>query len=291
MLFGVAVPTLPHGRRAIAHGVEPGRIVLLQENLVSEVGATEAGEHGQQQRRADEAGRQTTSPDLDQIDEMREGFRSELRRQQIEGQSQQISRLAMADHASVRRDIGIAKSFDDPPVELAEFQRITLLSEHPGDLRHEVRGVREVSRPDQIARHGRVLRGHRVDGQPVAVGRARTDQVLGSALLISDPALHRVVVLRQDFLVAVVSVNFPRTDHTGIGPCRITELMRAVFSENIGRHVRIRTVGPLAIAQVLCPLAEKVPHIIVEGRGADKHLRVAGPTETLVALRTIGRDI
>ena len=80
VLFGVAVPTLPHGRRAVAHGVEPGRIVLLQENLVGQIGAAEASKHGQQQGCADEAGRQMTIARFDQIDEMREGFRSELGR-------------------------------------------------------------------------------------------------------------------------------------------------------------------------------------------------------------------
>ena len=197
----------------------------------------------------------------------------------------------MADHTPVGCDISVAECLHDLRVQLAEFSGVDLLSEHPGDLGHEVRGMREVSRPDPVARHGRVLRGHRVDGQPVAVGRARTDQVLGSALLIADPALHRVVVLRQDFLVAVVPVNLPRTDHTGIGPCRIAELMRAVFAENIGRHVRIRAVGTLAVAQVLQPFAEEIPDIVVKSRGADEDLRVAGPTETLVALRTIGGDV
>ena len=47
MFFGVAVPPLPHSRRAVAHGVEPGRIVFLQQDLVSQIGAAESGEHGQ----------------------------------------------------------------------------------------------------------------------------------------------------------------------------------------------------------------------------------------------------
>ena len=109
--------------------------------------------------------------------------------------------------------------------------------------------------------------------------------------MVFDPALHRVVVLRKDLLVAVVPVDFPRTDHPGIGPSRVAELLRAVFAEHIGRDVGIRAVRPLAVTQVLQPLAEKFAHVVVERRRSNEDLRVAGPAETFIALRAVGRDI
>ena len=46
VLFGVAVPTLPHGGRAVFHGVEPRGIILLKKKAVGEIGPTKAGKDG-----------------------------------------------------------------------------------------------------------------------------------------------------------------------------------------------------------------------------------------------------
>ncbi len=176
-------------------------------------------------------------------------------------------------------------------MQFAEFARVVFFPENTGNLRHEPGGVREVGRANQVARHRRVLCSHRVDGQPIAVGCARANQILRCSLLVFDPALHRIVVLREDLLVAVVPVDFPRTNHPGIGPRRVAELLRAVFSQHVGSDVGIRAVRPLAVAQVLQPFAEKFAHVVVERRRSNEDLRVAGPAETFVALRAVGRDI
>ena len=44
VLFGVAVPTLPHRGRAIFDRVEPRWVILLKKKTVGEVGPTKAGQ-------------------------------------------------------------------------------------------------------------------------------------------------------------------------------------------------------------------------------------------------------
>ena len=56
VLFGVAVPTLPHRGRAVFHGVEPGRIVLLKEKTVGEIGPAKAGQDRAEQGSSEKAG-------------------------------------------------------------------------------------------------------------------------------------------------------------------------------------------------------------------------------------------
>ena len=56
VLFGVAVPTLPHGGRAVFHGVEPRRIVLLEKKTVGEIGPTKACKDGAEQRSTQKTG-------------------------------------------------------------------------------------------------------------------------------------------------------------------------------------------------------------------------------------------
>ena len=56
VLLGVAVPTLPHGGGAVFHGVEPGRIVLLKEKTVGEIGPAKAGQDRAEQGSSEKAG-------------------------------------------------------------------------------------------------------------------------------------------------------------------------------------------------------------------------------------------
>ena len=44
VLFGVAVPTLPHSSRAVFHSVEPRGIILLEKKAVGEVSPSKAGQ-------------------------------------------------------------------------------------------------------------------------------------------------------------------------------------------------------------------------------------------------------
>ena len=56
VLFGVAVPTLPHGGRAVFHGVEPGWVVLLEKKAVREIGPTKAGQDRTEEGSSQKAG-------------------------------------------------------------------------------------------------------------------------------------------------------------------------------------------------------------------------------------------
>ena len=56
VLFGVAVPTLPHRGRAIFDRVEPRWVILLKKKTVGEVGPTKAGQDRAEQGSSEKAG-------------------------------------------------------------------------------------------------------------------------------------------------------------------------------------------------------------------------------------------
>jgi hypothetical protein len=63
------------------------------------------------------------------------------------------------------------------------------------------------------------------------------------------------------------------------------------LAEDVGNHEGHAAVRELIGGHILQPLGKEGGDVHVERRCSGKRLRVARPSEPLVALRTIGRDV
>ena len=74
-------------------------------------------------------------------------------------------------------------------------------------------------------------------------------------------------------------------------PMKIDLAAKRASCQNIRNHERHGTVGGLVSSHVFEPFGEKTIDISIESRRPREHFSVARPTQSLVALRTIGRHI
>ena len=94
-------------------------------------------------------------------------------------------------------------------------------------------------------------------------------------------------MVAQDFEIAVVAVDGPRTDEHGVRPCRaaVARETEGFWERNKARNGAVLRLG---VPHVHEPFAKESIYIHVKGSGADKRLGVPGPTEALVALGAVG---
>ena len=153
----------------------------------------------------------------------------------------------------------------------------------------EVRGRNEIL----VGRRARVVRTSRLEGKPVAEVEPLLPEKTVARLraLVLDPRAHTCVLTHEDTRVAVRLEDGPRNDNRHVGPTRARRHASARSPENIGNHPGNRAIRLLVRSDVGQPLREESGDVRVERRGGREHLRVAGPAESLVALRTVGGDI
>src|SRR6202021_3389723 len=153
----------------------------------------------------------------------------------------------------------------------------------------------EIGRRDQILRlRSEVVASSATEEiQPISeMSVAIPDLVrTGARLLVFHPAAHAEVLIFENPFLALAQINLPRNDGGGIAPsCRAVD--RAI---TVAQHIRHNEWNTSAVeligGEILEPLAEKSVDVHVEwGRGRE-HLRISGPPQPLIALRTIGRDV
>ena len=137
-----------------------------------------------------------------------------------------------------------------------------------------------------------VFRSVGTDGQPVAViaatqfftrcGYVPPDQVNAVATAPFDPTHHGRVMLGEQAGIAVNLIDSPRANHPGIAPGR-----GAGPGPDARTDVRECSVSHLCIIHIDEPLGEECGHVGIVGGGADKHLGIAHPAESLITLRAV----
>ena len=103
------------------------------------------------------------------------------------------------------------------------------------------------------------------------------------------PCAHARELPLEHGQVPVRLVDRPRHDRGRVGPARPSEAQLA-GEHHVGhdrRHAEVRVLVELEVAQPARPERGRVEQ---RAAGRRERLRVAGPAESLVALRTVGRD-
>src|ERR1041385_8815244 len=88
--------------------------------------------------------------------------------------------------------------------------------------------------------------------------------------------------------VAIRFINSPRADNAGVAPGRAEV---PTMLERVRRIARERAAGSLRLHQFAKPFRIKGGHVRIVSGGAHINLRITRPSEALVALRTIRRQI
>ena len=129
--------------------------------------------------------------------------------------------------------------------------------------------------------------------EPVTVMASVVPQptsVLALAHHIVHPAFHAVVLLFQNMDTAECHVVVPRNNGGCIRPtgssCAVITI--PIDVRNDSGH---SSVGALVHFQVGQPFIKEVVHLTQEGSGTEEHLGISRPSQSLIALRTIGRHI
>ena len=93
----------------------------------------------------------------------------------------------------------------------------------------------------------------------------------------------------QQTCITIAQVDCPGTDNTRVCPCWSAVGQSADARQR--RNWRVCAFGALCILQVADPFGKERRNVRVEGSRADEYLRIARPSQTLIALRAIGWDI
>ena len=243
-------------------------------------------------------------------------------RQQVESEREQIRRLGFI----VDRAVLVDEFFDERFFHLVREPRVLfgviVFAERFGDFGEQLSAARKIGGRDEILSCVPAERMFRFalggfSGRPEDFGGLRVGRLfyfarlpVGIELVLRQPVpesprpanavfravfeifhelLHRRIIFFENVFVAVLQVDFPRADDCRRPP---RGAAGSVFAENVRRHVRngalFGACRDLRVAQVARPLREEGTHAHVERRGRDEYLRVARPTEALVALRAVG---
>ena len=306
-----AVPVLPHRRCAVGDRIEPRGVLLLEQKRVRDVGVAVLGKHVQNIGRADEARRHAVAVFLYELDQLGGECGTLLLLAEVKVQNEHDAGLrdTLADDVhggllAARQDLGQRKLFLRHPVfhevcaECGAHLRVKLavsgnvLTEDLARLYDETRRICEERTRDEVVR-GRTDVGvaARVHRKPVTVVHTAEPEVFLGArgTEVIDPRLHHREVLAEQRLVAVRKIDLPRRDAGNVAPGRgNTGGLMLCLRDNAADS----TVFVLLLDRnVTEPLTEEVFHVEVDRGGTAEDLRVARPAETLVSLRTVGRDV
>ena len=204
-----AVPPLPDGGRALGHGVKPGRESLLQQERVGHVEMPGRGQDMRHIRRPDEAGREMIALGLDVIGEQLDDGGPAVLRQKAELKRQHVTGLRLADEKIVPGQEAAAERLLDFLGEGGVIVHVVGPLQRVGDPAHELHGIVEKRRADQILRRDAIGLPAAIEREPVAkaapelaVGMA-TDEIDRAFFEVADELLCRIIVLLEDTLVSV----------------------------------------------------------------------------------------
>jgi len=131
VVFGPAIPTLPDGCSAMNDRVQPGWEGFLEQQRVGQVKAPNIGEHLGNIWGADESsGHVHLAGDFNILDERGDDGGSQVFGDQIEVQSQYMSRLSLASYETIGGDEAFDESGARIFEELAKF--VSVIGRKPG---------------------------------------------------------------------------------------------------------------------------------------------------------------
>ena len=260
------IPSLPNARRTVCNRESPGRKRFVMKQFECDVVAADFAQHVHDVARADEAGRQMPAPLFDIRDEPFGRFICESPVQKVEPERKNISALRIALDDAVGRHVCCVERRFDPRKQFIVFCFVILHPQRRGRFCQQLRAAGEVRLENNF-----VWR-RRVDVQPISE---------------LDEAFHRRIMIRQQLLVSVNVINRPRTNDAGIRPRRPAIATRNFQRRNHGKLA----VGALRIVERDEPLREERLHVGKHASGANIRLRIAGPSQALIALRAVGRDV
>ena len=113
----------------------------------------------------------------------------------------------------------------------------------------------------------------------------------GTAGLVVDPRSHAGELPLEAPAITVHQVHRPRHDRRRVAPAGRGSEAGAVAAEWIGDDPGDGAAWMLVEGKVAEPLREEAGDIHVEARRPRKDLSIPGPPESLIALRTVGRDV
>ena len=156
--------------------------------------------------------------------------------------------------------------------------------------------MREICGGDQIRRRGSGV-GVFCCGkvvEPIAELKAAGPDVrfAGARAFVLDPSPHALVLRLQHVGIGVSEIEIPGDDRRRVSP---TSRTRRRLIPEADEHIRHdpghRAVLTLIGGKIRKPLREESIHIHVEGGRGREQLRITGPTQALVPLRTVGGHV
>jgi len=283
-VFGITVPALPDGRRALLDLVAPGWIFAALQQARRQVRLTGRRQRGQQRPGTQKTRAHPALVSLDLLRQPRPGRRAQGLGQQVHIKRQRIGRLRIHRQRAVCLHILPVKGGLDLPQQRAVIRRRRSLADGLRHLRHQLCRVSEVGGVNIVNRR---LLIHRQPITPLVAVR-HPKKLPARGLAPGNKPRHRFPAPLDDSRVSIRLPNRPGTDYARIAPGRaeIPSMLK-----RIRRIARKHPARPLRFHQFPQPLAVKGRHVGVVSRRCDINLRVSRPAESLIALRAIRRQI
>ena len=302
----VTVPTFPNGSGAIVYGIEPTRILALEEEFVGNVFHAIIGQRTHEDGCTQETSLQAVVMLFEVLAQTSHHgcFRIAFHQAVLQGKERRS--LHGVQYIELEGTVGLQEVFLNVCLGFCGHLLITgcIASGSLGHIGH-VGSIQCPIRSAQITPVMNRFRLHAVRTPALATGtfkRLITQPVgilevsvfctegymvvLGFVHMV-HVELHGCPTFIDDLLVAELLPYGPRHDDTGIRP---TEAHHFIAILSPRSHARETAYFALAIAHVAHPLVEEGGGIGKEGTCFGKHLGIGRPTEAFVALRTIGRN-
>src|SRR2546422_67762 len=176
----LAVPSLPDRRRALLDRVEPGRVLVAQQQGVGVVEIAARAEDGIQVGRSQEARGQVLEA-AHVLHQAPGGILARLLRHKVEREGQRVRRLRVRGETAACSEVLSVERRSDLPKELAVLPGVLRFAQYLRGAGQQARRVGEEGGRDEVLIGGRsrIVGARRVEREPVAEVEARVqDQVV-----------------------------------------------------------------------------------------------------------------
>ena len=289
------IPALPDRGGTHLDLIQPAGVVLLQKQPAGKVVLAVFGQGQAGKRRADKPGQQMRFVRTDILFQRSQKTRAELIRHHVKVQRQNQGGLRFADKAPGGGHILGAERPHKLLTATAPAARVLGILQNGGGIRKDLQAPRKADIGGKVVIRcalALVAQGVclGVQPQPVAVLEAGLPQSVFAALTLDklDPMFHTVVAVLQNALIAVSTVERPRQHRHHIAPERRAVLL---IAQDVRHDLRHTDIGAQLACQIAQPLGHKGHNVLVECRRGAEGGHVAGPAQTLAALRAVGGNI
>ena len=284
------IPPLPDGRRAKTDLVDPARILFIEEEVISQIAASDGGQFLSKDRKADKAGPEQSPVFFQERDQALRascGIRSKMM-----PQGQQVSCLCIRNAPAV---CGIIFSHDigtDLRRPCRVFLFFRSFAQHSRSLCHKFRTVHVIDRSNESVLGSAFYAVHAPDavkGEPIAVMETVPPAVIVpvNGGNIVHPVLHALELLGQNLLIPVGFIQMPGNDRCCVAPGAGT----AVQPEG-GNHIRNHSARPrLLTGHIMEEFSVKCVGVRHQNGSRREDLGVSRPSHPLIPLGAVGRHV